>query len=778
MLNYLLEIIMLNCYKFLFVIVLIGFFSTPGKILAQDLKGKVYGVDAEGKVEVLPRATLQWLGTNTGTISATDGSFSLQRHSREKRLIVSFTGYRKDTILINDDMQSINVTLESELYLKGVDVLGEKRAQSVSRTEIVKTEIVSSRGLQKAACCNLSESFITNPSIDVNYSDAVSGAKQIEMLGLDGIYSQMMTEKFPLMRGLAAPYGLGYIPGTWMRQIAISKGAASVTDGYEAITGQICVDYKTAHESETVFLNGFADQFGRYEGNFNGKYSFSEHTNTIFFAHGSTMQMKMDENGDNFLNHPLLNTINLMNKWEIEHEQSHHVIGIKALYEDRKGGQKNYYPKRQNDLYGIGIETERYEAFAKNGYVFDSDTYNSIALILSGSYHNQKSFYGRNNYDGKETNLYANFLYETRFGSHDDHSDCHHEGGDDEHHSDQHSQTSHSGEVEYLHNLKLGLSYLFDDVNQSFRDIVLDRKERVPGVFAEYSYYGIEDLILVGGFRADFHNQYETFLTPRFFAKYSFSPFLSMRASVGKGYRVANIFSENTGVLASSREIFIRETLNPEEAWNYGINFSYDFFLAAMPFTINAELYRTDFTNQIIVDLEKNSSEAHFYNLDGKSYSNSFQVDINFEPINRLEITTAYRLSDVHSTIDSELLRVPLQSPHKAFMNFAYSTGESQWTFDLTVQYNSKGRLPNTSGNPVQYQLGDEFPAYFLLHSQISKSFGFIELYLGAENLTDYIQENLIIAYDDPFGKYFDAGMVWGPLSGRKVYLGFRYNLK
>ncbi len=754
-----------SLYKYSTIIIFISL-SFTAEVISAELTGKVYGIDAEGKTDFLPRATLRWLGTSTGAYSNSDGTFSIRRHPDEKKLVVSFTGYKSDTLTVSNDMLSINVTLKSELYTEEVNVTAEKKSHGVSRADIVKTEIVSSRGLEKAACCNLSESFITNPSIDVSYKDAVSGAKQIEMLGLDGIYSQMMTEKFPLMRGLAAPYGLAYIPGTWMDQIAISKGAASVADGYEAITGQISIDYKKPHSGEKLFLNGFANQHGRVEGNFNGSYDLTNEISTILFAHGSTMQTELDENGDSFLNQPLLKSFNLMNKWEIENESFHHMAGVKALYEDRRGGQKNFFPGKNSDYYGIGIETERVEVFAKNGYVFDSENYNSIALLLSGTYHSQSSYYGKNDYTGKETNLYANLIYETRFGS-----------ADDEH--EDHDIHGHEGENDKpKHNLKTGVSFVFDNIDQRFRDLDLDREERIPGLFGEYTYYGIENLTLVGGIRFDFPNLYKSFLTPRFFAKYNFSPFLSFRGSIGKGYRTANILAENTGVMASSRELFIEESLQPEEAWNYGINMTYDFFWGAVPFTINAEFYRTDFVNQIIVDMEQSPGEVHFYNLDGKSYSNSFQVDINFEPIDRLDITAAYRLSDVHSAIDGELLRVPLQSIHKSFLNFEYSTPDDNWSFDFTVQYNGEGRLPNTSSNPGQYRLSDEFPAYVLLHGQISKTFDFIEVYLGAENITDYIQDNPIIAADDPFGKYFDASMVWGPLSGRKIYMGFRYKMQ
>ncbi len=613
---------------------------------SQDLKGKVYGVDAEGKISILPSATLQWLGTSAGTLSSADGNFSIKRHPTEKRLVVSYTGYHKDTLLIDDDIQSINVTLESELYFDEVNVTGTKKAQSISRSEIVKTEIISSRGLQKAACCNLSESFSTNPSIDVNYSDAVSGAKRIEMLGLDGIYSQIMTEKLPLMRGLAATYGLAYIPGTWMSQISISKGAASVADGYEAITGQINIDYKSRLENEPVFLNGFADQFGRIEGNFNGQYNLSDKTSTVLFAHASSMQTKLDENHDSFLNQPLLKTLSFMNKWQIDTDFSHHFFGVKALYEDRKAGQINFYPKMLDDKYGIGIKTKRLEAFAKNGFVFDTKTYNSVALILSSSFHDQASFFGKNSFIGNETNLYANLIYETKFGSNNEQNQSDNEG-------ETHIQTALDENP--IHDIKTGFSYVFDNTTQEFKGIDLRREERVPGIFGEYTYYGIENLILVAGFRADFHNLYKPFYTPRFFAKYNFTPFLSVRASVGKGYRVANILSENTGIMASSREIFIEGKLKPEEAWNYGLNMTYDFFWGAIPFTINAEVYRTDFTNQIIVDLETASNEAHFYNLNGESYSNSMQIDVNFEPLKQLDITAAYRLSDVYSTINNEL---------------------------------------------------------------------------------------------------------------------------
>lgn len=728
---------------------------------AATVSGQVFGSGSDNKKTPLINAKVQWMGTDIGVMTNTQGRFEINKPPKSHMLIVGYIGYKSDTVHVHEPGEFIEIKLNADFELSEVVIEGNSSAFGLSRDAITKTENITGHGLRKAACCNLSETFETNPSVDVNYSDAVTGAKQIELLGLDGIYTQIMTEKMPDLRGIASAFGLTYIPGTWMESIQISKGAASVSTGYESITGQINVEYKKPLSSDPLFFNFFANQHGRLEANADASMEVAEGVGTALFLHGDIMRTQVDKNGDSFLDKPMLKNFNIMNRWELESESYHSNFGVKALYENRQGGQKDFYPDENMDLYGIGIKTERYEAYAKNGFRFE-DGKSSIGLITTATSHNQNSFFGGNKYDANQKSVYANLIFESGFEA-----ESNNEGGEVE------------PQGSLPHKYSLGLSYTFDEYDERFNGTIMFRKESVPGAFAEYTFSGIEDLAAVGGIRADFHNIYGTIITPRFHLKYEPGDDLTLRASAGKGSRITNILAENTGVLASSRKIIIEEELDMEEAWNYGLNLSYCTFLADRALTINAEYYRTDFNNQVIADIEQAADEAHFYNLRGESYSNSFQIDALYELFDNFEILLAYRLNDVQITMNDKLQQKPLQSKHKGFMNLAYWTEDNEWAFDFTVSYNGGGILPNTEANPTEYRLGEEFDSYFVLNGQISKEFDAFSVYLGGENLTNFKQENPILAYEDPFGikygkSYFDSSMIWGPILGRVIYAGVR----
>ncbi len=758
--------------KYINLIVIIAIAVSSNAIAGSLLRGIVYGQDSDKKKSALPGATVRWEGGKTGAYTGKDGRFELTRNDSDEKLIVSFVGYKTDTLEIGLHKDFIEITLNSNAALDEIKVTGRQMGTEISKSSIVKTEGITSHGLRKAACCNLSESFETNPSVDVNYSDAVTGAKRIELLGLDGIYTQMLSEKIPTLRGIASSFGLNYVPGPWMESIQISKGAASVSTGYESTTGQINVEYKKPLTSEPLFLNFFANEVGRYEANANTSYKFSDNLGTMLLFHGSVMQNQFDHNSDKFLDMPMTAQINAMNRWFYEGDGHHMNFGFKALYEDRKGGQKGFYPDSRADLFGVGIHTERYEVYGKNGYILD-DNVTSIAGIVNANTHYQDSFFGSRKYKARQNSFYLNLLMETGFGGqkHEEDEHGHMEAGTNE--AESHDQESCEVE-EVPHKISAGLSFQFDEYKESFTGSNMYRSESVPGGFLEYTFTGIENLTFVAGIRADLHNLYGTFVTPRFHARYAIGEVTVIRASAGKGYRVPNIFAENTGLLVSSREFAVTEKLNPEEAWNYGVNFSHDFGLFGRVFTLNAEYYRTDFINQVVTDLETNPQFAYFYNLDGQSYSNSLQFDLTFQPFDRFDITTAYRLIDVKTTINGKLLEKPLQSRHKAFLNLAYATMFDEWQFDLTAQYNGPGRLPNTASNPEEYRLGETFPSFMIYNAQITKNFDGWSLYLGGENLLDYRQPHPILSYDNPGGRYFDASMIWGPLDGRKIYAGIR----
>ncbi len=726
-------------------------------LIAQDvMKGVVVEEDKKGRLHPLIGANVYWEGTTKGTSTDTNGVFQIGYKPEYRNLIISYIGYQTDTVLIeHPDMLSI--ILKSSAMLNEVKVVYRKKTTEVSFMDPIKTEIMGEKELFKAACCNLSESFETNPSIDVSFTDAITGTRQIQMLGLAGSYTQISQENIPAVRGLAAIYGLSYIPGAWMNSIQVTKGTGPVINGFESMAGQINVELKKPDEEEKLFLNIYMNESGRLEINSISSHQVGSKWSTTLLVHGKNQSLKIDRNGDSFMDNPVGNNIVLMNRWKFDNQKGLRMrFGVKGLYYDTKGGQMDYNHNLILDTtnYGLAIQTNRYEAFLKVGYVFPKNKYKSIGLQLSGSLHDQYSHFGLRQYVGDQKSFYSNLIYQSIIGN-----------------------TNNK--------FKTGLSFVYDDYLEALDSTTYKRIESTPGAFFEYTSKGLENFTMILGLRADYHNYYGAFVTPRVHMRYALTETTVVRASAGRGLKTANIFSENIGILASSRNIIIDSDpnkpgfgLRPEIAWNYGINLTQDFRLDYRDGDIGIDFYRTDFQNQIVLDLDQNTQEARFYNLDGVSYSNSFQATLNYELIRKLDLRIAYRWFEVKTTYNKQLLSKPLVAQNRAFLNLAYETGTT-WVFDLTFQWQGEKRIPNTSTNPEGYRLDSKSPDYFILNAQITKKFkNGIDIYLGMENITDYKQNNPILAADQPFGPYFDSSLIWGPIFGRMTYLGLRYKLK
>ncbi len=723
-----------------------------GAQVTKEVSGVVKAKEKNNTIELVG-ANVYWANTQTGTITNIKGEFVLPFVKGNKKLVVSYIGYKPDTLLIEKD-KYIEVVLKSD-ELDEVLVAGKKAGSHMSRIDPLTKVNITGAELCKAACCNLSESFETNASVDVSYSDAATGAKQIQLLGLSGTYVQMMTENMPNFRGLATLYGLSYIPGAWMESIQISKGTATVINGYEALTGQINVEYKKPVDSEKFFLNMYANNTGRWETNVNGSIHLNDKWTTAILAHYSEDQKSTDNNDDGFRDEPLLKQINFINRWDYNNKNGFtSQVGIKVLDENRMGGQIDFYGSQpSSSVYGINIDTRRYEAFYKAGYMFD-DEVSSLALVANYSSHEQNSFYGLKKYDATQNSFYANLIFESFIGS-----------------ENSKYSTGISFQTDKFDE-ELVMDFELPDNNQ-----LLKREEIVPGAFFQYTYSIPERLTLIAGARIDFHNLYGTLFTPRLHAKYNFTPNTILRASAGKGYRTPNVLAENSYLLASSRDINIASDINQEEAWNYGANLTQYIDIAGKELTLNVEYYRTDFQNQLVVDADQSVNAVYFYNLKGKSYANNFQIEGKYEVLRGLDFVAAWRLNDVKSTYNSELKNRPLISRSKGLINLSYATPLKKWQFDFTTQFNGGGRVPSTTDNIAEYQRDDSFDPYQIINSQITRYFRKWNIYAGVENLGNFTQDNPIIAGDEPFGDYFDSSMIWGPVVGRRFYFGLRFSI-
>jgi outer membrane receptor for ferrienterochelin and colicins len=718
------------------------------------VSGTVKGKEAGGDTYPLLGASVYWQHSKISASTNELGEFTIQKPRQNDRLIIAFVGYTSDTIqdLTNDHLEII---LEESNQLDEVLVVYRKKSIETEYLNPIAVKKVGEKELTKAACCNLSESFETNPTVDVSFTDAVTGARQIMMLGLAGPYTQITRENMPDVRGLSAIFGLTYIPGPWIESIQLIKGTGSVTNGFESVAGQINVELKRPQSMEKLYLNAFASQEGRLEANANLGHQFKNGWGTALLLHGSNNSVKHDGNGDGFADMPLLQQYILLNRWELNKENGlHFELGAKGTYIDNSGGQLDDGHAVVINPWQMHQLTKRLESWMKLGKVSEKKPYQSIGFQASGIFHDQLAEYGNNNYQGQQAGFYANLLFQGIFNN-----------------------TNHK----YV----TGLSFQADNYVESLNENRFNRQEFVPGAFFEYTYTWLEKFNLVAGFRADYHNHFGAFYTPRLHVRYAPVEKTILRLSAGRGQRTANILSENIGLLASSRQIVIEGNnssgpygLNPEVAWNYGINLTQHFTLDYREGLLSLDFYRTDFENQVVIDLDRNPQQAVFYNLNGKSYSNSFQVQADYELFKRFDLRLAYRWFDVKTTFDGNLLRKPLISEHRAFINLAYET-RKYLKFDYTLNWQGNKRIPSTVSNPDEYVLPEVSPSFFVMNFQISKAWQkLFEVYLGVENVLDYKQENPILASDQPFSPYFDGSMIWGPVFGRNIYVGLRYKIR
>ena len=620
---------------------------------------------------------------------------------------------------------------------------------------------VNSEELLKAACCNLAESFETNPSIDVSFSDALTGTRQIQMLGLTSPYLLITQENIPSVRGASQVFGMTFTPGTWVESIQISKGAGSVVNGFESISGQINAELVKPFSDNKFFLNTYSSLNGRLELNTHFNQRVSKKWQTGLYIHGNYRGQKFDKNDDNFIDMPLANQINVMNRWQFTDAEKGWVsfINVRFLNDEKQTGEIEFNPlidKGTANNWGSEIDTRRFDTSAKLGYVFPELPFQSIGFQMAYSNHQQDSYFGLNAYDIQHQSVYSNLIFNSIIG-------------------------------DTRNKFKTGLSFTYDKFDELVNTSNFNRNENSLGAFFEYAFDNLDNFSVTGGLRIDTHNLLGIFLTPRLHVRYVPWEKGVFRASVGRGKRSANIFAENQQLFASSRQINIDDVggniygLNPEIAWNYGVSYMQKFNLFGKKGDITFDFYQTNFQNQVIVDWE-NPQEIAFYDLDGRSIANSFQVEASYNLAKNFNLRTAYKYFDITTDYRRGNLQKPMQPQNRFFANLSYETeleNEKQWRFDATFNIIGKQRLPNTSINPVQYQLPESIDSYQLLNSQITRVFSNrFELYLGGENLTNVQQKNPILASDDPFGSNFDTTIVYAPIFGRTFYAGLRFKIK
>ena len=775
------------------IIVIVGLFAST-ILNGQSLLGMV--VDQEQTP--LVGASLIWQGTTIGVTADGEGYFNIDKIDETNMLVINYVGYQSDTLEITKEDTAILIILSLGVEFTEIEITAKQRDNFSSLVQTINIETIGSGELKKAACCNLSESFETNGTVNVAYSDAVTGVKEIEMLGLRGIYTRMMVENRPSMRGLGYPFGLEYIPGTWVSNISIIKGAGNVVNGNEGIAGTMNIELiKPFDAPEKVYLNAYANQYGRTELNVHLNHNINEKWSIGTLLHGSNFNNAVDhsgsEEGDGFIDMPLKKTLNGMFRTFYRGENLRAQLNVHALVYDISGGQVDYETS-PSDHFGFELNTDRVEVFGKIGYIGFDNEFASLGWITNLTWHQNDGFFGLKDYDATQRSVYTNVIYQNILAT-------------------------------TKHNYKLGASYALDEYVEMFNNVDYSLTESIAGGFFEYSYTkpkaasceldkeeeeeeheGEEDhdhskhekkdrsWSFVGGIRADYHSIYGLQLAPRVNFKYDFNEETVMRLSAGRGYRSARILAENFSVLSTAKTINQLEPLEAEEAWNFGVNFTKNAILMGRELSLSADLYSTRFVNQIIVDRETDQYEIQFYNLKGRSYANSFLASATYDISEFLEVKVAYKLNDVKITFDGELLQAPLVARHRGLVTFDVKFPDKSWRLHTTVQIVGPQRMPTLLGHEdhsaaghnslTDYQRTGITPTYATVNAQLTKTINEKwELYAGGENLTNYRQHHPIIGASDPFNEdpgipTFDASQIYAPIMGAIVYAGVRFKLK
>ena len=766
------------------------FIAAGGTLRAQDIRGAVRDADDRP----LAGASVYWAGTTVGASTDAEGAFLLHRVKGYDRLVASYLGYVNDTLRIDEAVQRADFALRAEgVELEGVVVEGNLSGNFVKRDGIVKGEMISFAGLCKMACCNLAESFENSASVTVGYSDAISGARQIKMLGLAGTYTQILDENRPIMRGLSAPYGLSYTPGMWLNSIQVSKGVASVTAGHEAITGQINLEHRKPTDSERLFVNLYLDDELRPEANVSTAFPVSrdKKLSSVVLLHGSgdTDVRKMDHNHDGFRDLPRSAQFNVANKWLYAADNGTQVRwGWKFVQESRLGGMLDY---RNTDamreamfrdwdwqtegtrmpLYGSHIRNRNANGYFKVGMPVGPSVYDeaeqdemrsNLAFVADFDHFDEEAYFGLNDYSGNQNSLALNLMYNHYFT--------------------------------YRSSLNVGVQAHLDYYRETLgndtpwlgsdRAYDFGRDEEEVGAYAEYTYAVRDKFSVVAGLRGDYNAFYDRFfLTPRGHVKWNVTPSTTLRASAGLGYRSTNVITDNIGMLATGRELVIPalgDLDRLEKALTLGGSLTQTFGLVNPgDATLSFDYFRTQFCNSVVVDQEYDAQTIRVYDSDGRSFTDTYQIDFSWTPVERLDIFATFRYTDSRMTIDrpdgtTARVERPLVSEYKTLLNIQYATKFRRWVFDATAQLNGPARIPTQTGDLDDSYYSPRYPMFF---AQVSRKVGKFDIYVGCENIADYRQEDPILNAANPYDYKFNSMNVWGPLMGRKFYAGLRFNL-
>lgn len=733
----------------------VGLLFLPALIYAQKVRGRI----TDSALNPLSGVSVYWMKSQVGVTTDTTGMFDIEYPLTEKpKLIVRYTGYQSDTFqpirgayldIIMRDMNALSM----------VTITGQNNSSSYIDMQTIKTEVITQGELKKAACCDLAGCFETQGTVQPMVTNILTNAKELRILGLSGVYNQILFDGLPMIQGLTYTYGISSVPGTLVDNIFVAKGTTSVLQGFESMVGQINLVTKNPDKGERILLNVYLNSFGENHYNLNFRTGVKKWNNLTAFQWVRPAS-KWDRDHDLFMDLPQLNRYMVFNKLKYGDETKNGLcalLTVRYVNESRIGGQMHYNPEKDKGstfVYGQQVRLSQPEFQLKSFYKLS--TGKRIALMASGFSQQQNSWFGTVKYLANQHNFYGNVQYELMWNR--------------------------------VQELKTGISYRYMKLDEQidFTDTVLKRSydgtylknEHIPGLFAENTFHWRADILtLITGMRADYHNKYGWFITPRAMLKYDLSEMSTLRVSAGNGWRTLNLFSENIGLLTSSRNILFSESLQPEKAFNWGLNYLKRFKQKQVEGFITFDFYQTRFQNQIFPDYDREPSKAIVGNFTGTSVSNGFQTDLNCKLYKTWELKAAYNFLNVYRLVNSFKTMLPFNARHKVLTAVSYVPKTKKWRADINAHWFGKQRLPDSKNNPVEFRQDSESKSFTTFNIQLTKGWKKIEAYGGCENLLDYRQLRPIVSWQNPFSPYFDTSFNWGPTRGREWYVGLRLKL-
>lgn len=726
----------------------------------------LYGQVTDMKDTPLPDAVVVWAGTSIGAATNQEGEFALPLPadtSIKQLKLVAIFGLVRDTFFVDDLSSYWTFQVAAQVTLQEVTIMDERSGAFVSVLQPIKTEMINRTELRKAACCDLAGCFETQSTVQPTTTNVLTNAKELRILGLSGVYNQILIDGLPTIQGLTYTYGTGTIPGSILDNIWVVKGANSVLQGYESMVGQITVFPREGGSAEPFTTDILVNSFG--EKHLNAAMATNKKKYTNYLAvHASLPGGRWDRDNDNFLDLPLLTRYSVYNKWRFRKENekgfSAFVAG-RMVQEQRIGGQKTFnYPQDTGTMrnYGQVVRFFQPEISTKIGWRWNENQ--KISLLSSFVAQDQQSWFGLTRYQANQRYAYANLQYELYWGK------------------------------KHLHELKTGLSYRHFNLDETIRFAPADtlkrnyggnylKKEQIPGLFAENTFHFKDGRwVWITGLRADQHNTFGWHVTPRTMLRFSPSTNLDIRGSIGSGWRTVNLFSENIGLLTGNRDLVFMETLQPEKSWNMGVNATQRFKFQQFNFTVTGDLYHTRFQNQFFPDYDTAPEQAILANFMGKSISNGFQMEFSAAWKRLVELRAAYNFLDVYRVENGKKMLLPFNPRHKVLGVATVRTPNERWQFDTNIHWYAKQRLPDTRLNPEALRRPDYSQPYTMASVQARLNLKRFAFFAGCENLLDFRQKRPILGWEQPFSVGFDPAFAWGPTRGREFYIGCNYRME